>query len=397
MSSTILIAVFFLIHSMVIRRSSFVVLFLIFSVYHWLLFAVFQIISKGQITDAHNYFFWASDPNYEIGFGTGFIVLTVKALAVLGIQDYISVSTVFSGLSLTGIALTYKALIDGVYFTPRVVALLSFLFLCMPGLHFWTGAIGKDALIIFSTGLLMFSVSRGFSILKISFALLVMLLVRPHVGLTYAGLTLLYLYYTKVSVVDLGTKALLRIFILILVPLIIVLSYFFVFGYVQKYAVDGFSSLGEFAASRMDVYEGVGSGFDASAYPYFLRVIFFILGGMPNRVSDIFQLAAILEGLVLFFMLFYLSFFLTRKRRLFLQQERRKYNAIFYFFSCSVAVILILSILSSNFGLIARQRVMCYLPVFVAFFHAAVIRHKIKLSRGRTFTQSIYSKGSIEE
>lgn len=357
-----------------VRRRELLYSFTLF-IYHAAFSYVFYLMASGKDVDTVNYYNWAVE-----GWGGGFFgseaVVAVVALVRFFLLDYDFVYLFFSSISGLSFVYAYNFLanfsldVDVDYAKVSSLTTLRFLFL-IPGLHFWTGAIGKDSLMVLAYVMMLPFFFGGRALWCFLLGVLIALLVRPHVG----GVILLvfFLYFSVKIYFKLSNIAkifALSAFFAIALFLLDVL-YGFLISYVQKYSAAGFVSLLDFLDARQDVYSSTGSGLDLSSYSVFAKVLIFLLGFHPASMGGA-QLLVLLEGLVLIYIL----------SKVFLNVRSLAETENFYTLLASlfflVLLVFMLSSLSGNLGLIARQRIMVYIPLIFIYFY---MRHCIaKLS-----------------
>lgn len=358
--------------------------------YHFALALVFYYITLGEVTDSHNYFLW-SEEGYPGYIGTGFVVFLVGLARSVTGGEYFSALLFFSTLSVIGIASIYVALskLCRSCNTPGATIFLLRAGLLLPGLHFWSAPIGKDALIVFSYGLLVIGLfgGKGVRWAFVAAALLIGFLVRPHVGGCAILIILLYVIRYVMPSNNAFLRLLLSSLMIILVGVLASVFYVFFLGFIQKYSGGGFDSLGEFLSSRHDIYAETGSGFDSSKFSFPVRYILFFLGGMPWAIGNALQFVAILEGLcvVALLLLTVRQVVSTRDGAMksFSLHDSALRNRATYVFYYAIVMAGILSLVSGNFGLIVRQRVMVFLPLLVAFIVISALHYKVKNSHIR--------------
>lgn len=346
--------------------------------YHFAYVFAFYYMTEGEITDSSNYYNWAVD-GWQSGFvGTGFVVTIIQCLRWIGIDQYFLTMLFFAGLSAFGIGAFYSicSRLRRQYFAKKIIGILLLLGLFIPGLHFWTVPVGKDSLILFFYGLILLFVFRGYYDVFVFMCVVFIFLIRPHIGFCILSVFFWYKYFCfsqYMSVVKRITyRSLLMFFSLILA----VAFYEGILEYSQKYSSNGFDNIFDFASSRLDIYSETNSGLSSSSFPYIARFFIFYLGGIPWDIHGILQLLSLIEGFVyILLLLLCLRYFLRFINKIMLNRNDniQTYGKVaFWFFIYTIIVASILSYGSGNLGLIARQRVMIYLPLFMAYL---ILRH----------------------
>lgn len=126
------------------------------------------------------------------GFSTQFIIWLVQSLKWAVGGTYLDYFFLFQAVGFFGIAFLMRT-IEEVYASLSLQQpLWSYFLILLPGLHFWTSAIGKDALLFFACCLAIWAamqIRRRY--ISLGIATLVMILVRPHIAIVaLAAITL---------------------------------------------------------------------------------------------------------------------------------------------------------------------------------------------------------------
>jgi hypothetical protein len=234
----------------------------------------------------------------------------------------------------------------------RIAGLALFL---LPSVVFWPAALGKDAPMLLFIGLSAYGFTRILSAPKLWYMLLGGLgllgaaMVRPHIAALIA-LAFLAAYLTGQNLS--GLAGTLRKFVL--VPLLLVASYYFVSQ------ARTFTDLADLSRAQ-EVLQRVGhksqiggSAFSTgSATSSVLGAPLLLFRPFPWEVGSVQSALAALEGTGLLY-------FLWRRRRAFLA-ALRNYRAnpfVLFILVYTTQVLLLFSLAISNFGLLVRQRIM---------------------------------------
>ena len=163
------------------RISMFAILYIIHLAAAFVYFAYVQT----QGGDSELYYYDELD-FYNRGFalGTGVLIYFVQYLKSTIGGTYLDYFMLFQTIGFCGIALlmrTFEELHLGLETEQRPLALLLLL---LPSLQFWTGAIGKDAPLFLAACLSLWAaVNMRKRYIALSFALGLMILIRPHIAL----------------------------------------------------------------------------------------------------------------------------------------------------------------------------------------------------------------------
>lgn len=344
------------------RRSD--VFFILFiSIYHYCFSYLFLAFTKNQITDSSNYFKWAEIRSYdELSYtSTDLIIYLVKLIRELGLsyEDIFLTFSMVSGLSIIGMFVyltkNSKTLTQGL--------LNRYTLFLLPGLHFWTVAIGKDALCLLAFYFICSSNFKRNSI-KLILGLLLLLLVRYHILVFIIIGLVSHIFLTSNLKPFNISKGIVRLIASFLTVPLGVLVYRYTLSSIQKYSSTGFDGLTSFIDNRANVYADVGSGVLLANQPYVVKVFALVYGGIPWLSLDILSLFSMAEGSIISVLLYFSikNFFLIRKIN---NPELEKPKLLFWFIC---VFILLMPLISSNLGLMVRMRVMLYLPLIYLYF-----------------------------
>jgi len=162
-----------------------IAVFAMLLVLHTLASCAFYLYAESSGSDAHFYYY---DPlrynELYSGFGTGFIMNTVQLLKTNLGGTFFDYFMLFQAIGFWGVVFVYKIyheiFAEMELFQPG----WTYLPLFLPGIHFWTGAIGKDAPVFLGVALSIWSAMRLKSrLIPMGMALALMLVVRPHIAL----------------------------------------------------------------------------------------------------------------------------------------------------------------------------------------------------------------------
>ena len=343
--------------------------------------AVFFVAFLLHIGTAIVYYFWSQttsadaimyyyDPYrfYGTGFGMGtrFVVYMVQFLKESLGGTYLDYFLLFQAFGFWGIVFLMRTF-EEVHIelgTPQ--SRFSYLLLLLPGVHFWTSAIGKDAPLFLAASLSVWSAMQlrrrfvGFSV-----AVLLMVLFRPYIALAVLmALALAALIDPRTST---GAKfGLLALALAALVPIL---------GTVEDtFTVDVTSaeSVGEFLQHQSNVTANIEGGSQMVGASLPVKMLSLLFRPFFFDASGAFGLIASLENLLLLIIVV----LILRNFRSAAQIVRRvffvRFGLIF-----SAVLILMLSLVYYNVGLGLRQKVM-FMPGLLTLFVAllAVIRSR---------------------
>jgi hypothetical protein len=232
----------------------------------------------------------------------------------------------------------------------RTAALLLFLF---PSIVYWTSAFGKDALMMLAIGMISYGIARRFDIkgwATILLGLPLATMIRPHVGAFIAiSLFASYLiaditYGRKI----IGLKFLLFPFFVVTCIVIVMYSR----NSLELNSVEDARAMSEYSHLHNQI-GGSAFGEDESIGARLVQAPVLMFRPFPWEANNWTALLASLEGLIL------LSLTLWQRVGLYRLFLSARAIPLVIFAICFIAIFsAVFSVALSNFGLLARQRVM---------------------------------------
>ena len=251
---------------------------------------------------------------------------------------------------------------------------VSLWLLFLPGLHFWTSAIGKDAPLFLGVSLAVWSVMRLRSrYLAFAIAVAIMLLFRPHIALiAVGGLAIAQLFEPRSNLLaKIGLLAVAAVAVGVIAGTL-------------KSAIDvnlsgGAGALEAVVSKRDMMAQSTGSASLSSA-PYPVRVLSFLFRPLFFDAKGVFGIIASLENV---FVLFAVGYLVT-----YLRQAMYLARNVYFLRYCLIVaglLTLLLSFVFYNVGLALRQKMML-MPALLTFFVAHFSlrkrwREEMKLAR----------------
>lgn len=324
------------------------VVFVLLLVLHTLASAAFYLYSESSGSDAHFYYY---DPlRYHgllTGFGTAFIMDVVQYLKQNLGGSFFDYFMMFQALGFWGLVFVYKTFHEIFTEVEGYQSSWTYLPLFLPGLHFWTSAIGKDAPIFLAVAISIWATLRLKKRLPaLGFAIAVMLAVRPHVAL------LALIALAVAALLDRRTGVLLKTLFLVgvLAGGIVVAS-----SLQSNHSVDvsNADSVSDFMEARASVDES--SGADRSIVDANMPVKVLSLWFRPFFLDaeNIMGYIASLENAALLALFAFLAWNFRLVRTTFMSVLYVRYAAILF-----VALTAVLAAVNFNVGLGLRQKMM---------------------------------------
>lgn len=300
----------------------------------------------------------------QLYLGTSLVEYFTQVIYKIGIDSYFGIFIVYSFFGYVGILSFYASLRQLVQHKSIVYRQLAFLVVLLPGVSFWSVAIGKDSIAFMSIGLALWSVlnlKKRFWLMM--FAIGVMFLIRPHVGgIMIGSLLLLYLFDKNRRV---STKLFFgTIFMLItLVCSILVLDKL-------RLDISSVDSVVNYIEKRQSYNQDGGGGIDISTMTLPEQLFTYIFRPLPYEAHSLFALAASFENL------FLLGLFLFFVKRYFTHRINPIYNKnLIFVYSFVIITSIALAMTTANLGIAVRQKWM-FMPflIYIWFLYIAGVR-----------------------
>ncbi|MFN3943468.1 MAG: hypothetical protein ACK4K7_00895 [Allosphingosinicella sp.] len=310
--------------------------------------------------DVHLYYYDPIGYHGDWSFGTAFLISFVQtAKNTLG-GTFLDYFMVFQAIGFWGILFLIRTF-DDVHEElelPRTG--LPYLLLFIPGVHFWTSAIGKDAPLFLGVAMCVFAAFRLKSRWPLVIAgIFIMVLVRPHIALITV-MTLAIAVFFEPRTRTLVKSALLAVTMVGAVAVAATVQSSFTVDLSNAESVSEFfertSTIGEESGGDVSI---VGASFPVKLFSLLFRPMFLDAVGMLGYVAS-------LENLLLLF----IFLLLVRHARTSAALARKVFFARFalVFF---IALTILLAMVNYNVGLGLRQKMMM-MPALLTFFISVV-------------------------
>lgn len=322
-------------------------------VWHSIWCFVYCLYSLHNSADSLDYFLQAEYmPSMSVG-SPAVILLTHILRVMLGLS-YVGVFLIFNifgALGLLAFDSSIRNLFNG---NPKGLVLLARLIVFLPGLSFWTSAIGKDSIAFMATGFLIWAwvgVQKRYFLAGLSIS--TMFIVRPHIAI---------IALTSIFISILFDVKIRRIYRLLNIGILMV-----VIGALYPIAMEytglSFSTLSDiesYILFRRELNVEGGAALDLSEMLFFAQVLSYLFRPFFFDASNLLQVAASLENLVLVIFFFKFAFNVTLRSICNLD-----YRVIFLS-TYSISCLLLLSITTANLGIAVRQKWL-FLPMMILY------------------------------
>ena len=355
------------------RDNSRLALFLIITILHVVSAYIYYLFVQTNDADTKGYYYDIYG-FYQNGFGLGtmfVIYVTQSALEIFG-GSYLDYFFLYQALGVWGLALVFRTMEEaatalGTNLPPLVIALMF-----LPGMYFWTAAIGKDAPLFLACALVVWSSFRiSGRWMWFGLAIAIMLAIRVHVAfVTVAAVSL-------ALVVGRGVPNILRV----VLSIVALVSSGFLFSTLQselKVDLTSIGSISDYIGRQTTAATlGVDNTLANASFPVKLlsllyRPFFLDSGG-------VFGIVASFQNVIMLV----ITFWFIRNFRLWAELFKVSF-AIRFATIHFVSLYLMLAFMYYNVGLGLRQREMAtpaLLLVFaVTFMVAELRRQSTKLS-----------------
>jgi hypothetical protein len=235
--------------------------------------------------------------------------------------------------------------------------------LFLPSLHFWTSAVGKDAPLFFAICLASWSaLSLSRRCLYFAFALLVMMLFRPHIALA-AGIAAVV--STALDHRSTGLARLL-LFVVAAVGTIYLATTVEATFHVNVADADSISSFFE-RQHQIGMENTAATGVKDA--PYVIRLISLLFRPFFFDANGLLAIISSIENLIFLLIVFYFV-----RRRSLLKEAIRAVPGLRFAWIFGMGLTLLLAQVYYNVGLGARQKTMILPPLLALFFAQIAFR-----------------------
>ncbi|HEX8468518.1 MAG TPA: hypothetical protein VF620_12010 [Allosphingosinicella sp.] len=242
-----------------------------------------------------------------------------------------------------------------------------YLLLLLPGLHFWTSAIGKDGLMFLAVAMCAWAAFRLQSrYLAFGAGMVIALLVRPHIAL------LALIAFAMTALVGRGTSLLVRVALLAVVLGGIGAAVALLESTVSGLNLTSTDTLSEVLESSSKVSEESGADLNITGASFPVKLVSLLFRPFFFDAKGVLGLIASFENL----MLLGIMLVLMRRFGTALAVTRATVFARFAFFFF-ILITLLLAVVNYNVGLGLRQKMMM-MPTLLIFFAATMAVRNIR-------------------
>lgn len=278
--------------------------------------------------------------------GTYFVVHLVQGIkSTLG-GSFLDHFLFFQAFGMIAMALMMRSFNEIADSLRIAVPFHVYLILFLPGLHFWTGGIGKDSPTIMAVCLAAWAAIRlERRFVWMGVALLIMAVIRPHVAVVTVLGTVGALALTK----QLNFK-----FKIMLAPIAIIGLVYIVLQVLDRFRLGlDFESISNFVEVQQGFGEEFGGGANLQGLPFPMKVFTLLFRPLYFDAPGLMGLVASVENTFLMYLCAYIVWHWRIVLRLFTRVSYITYNIVF-----AGPLIVMLAMVNYNIGLGQRQKMM---------------------------------------
>ena len=305
----------------------------------------------------------------------------------VGTDAVIALTSIFTGplgLSLLGVFLVFNifgyigllafagALKAVTWNKSRQLRLLALVIILLPSVSFWSSAIGKDAISFMAMGLALWAAidlkKRG---LLMTFAVLAMLFVRPHMaGMMVKGLSVAFTLHARVP---LGRR--------LLPGLVSIGAAVAIIPFGLEYAGLGdntdVEALVSYVETRQEYNQQGGGGVDISSMSLPMQMFTYMFRPLVFEARSVFQLAAAVDNIILGVLFLFGGLAITKGRKSPVPDKR------LFLWVYALLAWVVLAMTTANLGIAMRQKWM-FAPVLIYLLISVMGSPRQAISHGRS-------------
>ena len=327
--------------------------------WHTLFCVAYALYAVANGADALVYYAKAQNGELMLSVGTGAVVSLATVFVTSLNLSFLGACLLFNIFGSIGLLAVDACLQSATADKSRLLRRFATLIVVLPSISFWSSALGKDSLAFFATGLALWSViGTKQKTATLIAAVLVMLLVRPHIAgimvIALAGSLVVQRRLPFAQRVFLGIAALSAT--AVMVP--------FALNYAGVGENAGTGDLLDYVEQRQSVNTQGGSSIDIASMSPPMQLYSYLFRPMPYEAGSLFALAASLDNLILLFLFAAgLTKLLKNRRPL---PGNRAFMWMYSIFSW-----LILAMTTANLGISVRQKWM-FAPMLIFLLLSAL-------------------------
>lgn len=339
--------------------------------YHLIFTGLFILYVSTNVNDADTFYRYAYFPYFfteeiklfRIGSSTIANIISIfNNFLNLSFLNWNIIFGFFGFIGIVLIDITLQKIIEN---KSKLIKIIFSLLILSPSLHFYTAGVGKEALSIFSIGLLIFGIKFNKKYL-IPIALIIMFFTRIHVFVVMLFSYAINLFFNSNLSLKLKilTSLLSSIIFLIIASKIITGSFF---------SMEVFNKFYSFSEVQRGYLKDFRTWFDTTDFNSVKLMIYILFYPLSIfKISNYIDYVVVIENYVLLFLILTIFFKLYNARKTILEIK----NIIFYSLF-SFLMIFLLSHFISVYGIILRQK-WIYITILLIFLAELLSLKKYK-------------------
>ncbi len=303
--------------------------------------------------------------NLDFSLGTGAVTVLTSYLSSIFGLSFFATSLVYNIFGFIGL-LAFDASLHFITSQKnKAVCRFAEFIVFLPSISFWSSGIGKDSLAFLSIGLVLWgALNVKKRVLIIIPAILIMLLVRPHIaGVLVFAFGFSMLLYSRISLLYRYAIGVLAITAFVfLIPLGM--------NYTKTQNISNSKDIEKYIHTRALYNMQGGGGVDISNMPIPLQVVTYLFRPLPFEAKNVPFLVVSLENIVLLY-LFIIGVNAIIKKRYRSSGENR-----FFMWIYSLITLLMLSTTTANLGISVRQKWM-FTPMLIFLMISVIGKRQV--------------------
>lgn len=336
------------------------------------LFCFFYIwFSVNYSADSKKYFLLATEyGSRDFGFGTYFVVYITYIFNNFFSLSYIDQFLIHNFIGYIGLLAFAAVIKQATLDKQKRIRVLGWIIIFLPSVSFWTTSLGKDSISFMATGLTLWSALSfkkriGFFV----FAIIAMLMVRPHIAaVMLAAYTLTFIFDKQISILQrfiIGTTAI--ILSGIIIP--------FAWQYAGLGDAENATDIEEYIDQRQSYNLEGGSSLDISSMSLPMQLFTYLFRPLPFEANSIFALFASIDNIILLFLAVWGIKAIAKKSKPSVESSR------IFLWSYVLIAWLIFATTTANLGIAMRQKWM-FLPCLIFLLLSIIGTKNIKIDKG---------------
>ncbi len=355
--------------------------FLIY-LWHTLFCVAYMSYSLERGADSVMYYLSSFQSGIEFKLGTAGVIFLTSFLTLFIDLSYFGVFLIFNIFGVIGLLAFDASLKVATLNKSKYMKYIATLFVFLPSASFWTSAIGKDSLAFMAVGLSLWAVlnfRHRWGIMVI--AILIMLLVRPHI----ASIMVLALFGTLVLQRNLALSHRLLMGSLVAIIVFVLTPFALNYAGLGIMAEIDINTVSTYIQNRQGYNQSGGGGIDISLMSFPMQLFTYLFRPLPFEAHSIFALFSSIENV------FLLLVFLSAIRGMLLHKRRNVVESRIYMWLYVSMSWVALALTTANLGISLRQKWM-FVPLLAFLLISHMGRYKRLKVIDHPSTQSSVSK-----